>query len=100
MFSMMSLDQLHEQNNWTIKSSVTSIFVNKADYSAFVWWETCGLEVSRIIIEFEATFWPPTEDSNSYHKNSSNFASKLYKDIKTLHEALPVNLFMFENETL
>ena len=100
MFLMMSFDQLHEQNNRKIKSSVTSSFFNKADYSTFVWWKTCGLDVSRIIIESEDTFWPPTEDSNSYHENSSNFASKLYKDIKTLHEALLVNLLIFENEIL
>ena len=40
------------------------------------------------------------ENSNSHHEDSSNFAGKLYKHIKKLPEALPVNPFLFENEMI
>ena len=56
--SKTALDQLHEQNNRKIKSSVTSSFTNRADDSALIRWETCGAELSRIINEFEDTFRP------------------------------------------
>ena len=45
LFSKMALDQLHKQNNRTIKSSVTSTFANRADDSALIRWETCGAEL-------------------------------------------------------
>ena len=56
--SKTALDQLHEQNNRKIKSSVTSSFTNRADDSALIRWETCGAKLSRIINEFEDTFRP------------------------------------------
>ena len=58
VFSKMALDQLNEQNNRTIKSSVPSSLANRADDSALIRWETCGAELSRIINEFEGTFRP------------------------------------------
>ena len=67
---MMWLDQLHEQNNRTIKSSVASNFANRVDDSALIWWETCDAEISRIIKEFEDTFIPKIENSNNHHKDS------------------------------
>ena len=35
VFSTMALDQIHEQNNWTIKSSTESSFPNRVDDSVF-----------------------------------------------------------------
>ena len=58
VFSMMSLDQLHEQNNRAIKSSVAINFANRTDDLALIRWDTCGEEISRIINEFEDTFRP------------------------------------------
>ena len=95
----MALDQLHEQNNWTIKSLMASNFANRVDDLAFIWWETCSAEMSRIINEFEDTFRPQTENSNNHHEDSSSFAGKFYSDIKT-YEALPVNLFMLKNKMI
>ena len=46
-FSQMALDQVHKQNNRTIKScGGTTHFVNKAEESALIWWEMCGPEVT------------------------------------------------------
>ena len=48
--SQMALDQVHEQNNGTIKScGGTTDLVNKVEESALIRWETCGPEVARII---------------------------------------------------
>ena len=35
VFSTMALDQIHEQNIWTIKSSTESSFANRVNDSAF-----------------------------------------------------------------
>ena len=94
---MMALDQLHEQNNWAIKSLMASDFANRA---ALIRWEICGAEISQIINEFEETFRPEIENSSNHHEDSPIFAGKFYRDIKTLYEALPVNLFMLKNEMI
>ena len=51
----MALDQVHEQNNRVIKSSCGGAinYVNQADDSALIRWETCGPDIARIITEFE-----------------------------------------------
>ena len=84
---MMASDQLHEENNWTIKSSVASSFANRADDSALIRWETCSAEALRITNEFEDTFRPQIEDTNNHCEDSSSFAGKFYRDIKTLYKA-------------
>ena len=56
VFSMIALDQLHQQNNRTIKSSIANKFANKADDSVFFRWETCSAEISPIINESEDIF--------------------------------------------
>ena len=97
---MMALDQLHEQNNRTIKGLMASNFANRVDDLALIRWETCGAEISRIINESEDTFGPETENSSNHHENSSSFAGKFYRGIKTLYEALPVNPLMLKNEMI
>ena len=100
VFSKMALDQLHEQNNRTIKSSVASSFANRADDSALIRWETCGAELSRIINEFEDTFRSQVKSSNNHHEDCISFSFKFYSDIKALYEALPLNPFMVEDDMI
>ena len=53
-FSRMALDQVHEQNNKTMKGQGgASSFLNLQNDSALIRWETCGPEVARIVSEFE-----------------------------------------------
>ena len=80
----MALDQLHEQNNRTIESSVASSFANRADDSDLTRWETCGAELSRIINEFGDTFRPQVKSSNNHHKDCISFSFKFYSDIKNV----------------
>ena len=96
----MALDQLHEQNNQTIKSSMASNFANRVGDLSLIWWETCGAKISRIINEFKDTFRPEIENSSNHHEDSSSFAGKFYRDIKTLYEAFPVNPFMLKNKMI
>ena len=53
-FSMMSLDQVHEQNNAVIKDSGGATdLLNKVDETSLLWWEVCNPELARLVIEFE-----------------------------------------------
>ena len=46
-FSQMTLDQVHDQNNRTIKScGGATDLANKFEESALIRWETCGPEVA------------------------------------------------------
>ena len=96
----MALDQLQEQNNCTITSSVASSYANRTDDSALIRWETCGEETSQIFDEFRDTFRLQIENSNSHHEDSSSFADNLYKPIKLLYEALPLNPFSLKNKMI
>ena len=60
-FSRMALDQVHEQNNCTIKSwGGATDLVNEGDESALIQCETYGPDVSRMINEFEESMKPDT----------------------------------------
>ena len=100
VITMMALNQLQEQNNWTITSSVASSYANRTHDSALIRWETCGEETSRIFDEFKDKFRPQIENSNSHHEDSSSFAHNLYKPIKLLYEALLVNPFSLKNKMI
>ena len=71
--SMMALDQLHDQNSRTIKSSVASNLANRADSSAFVWWEICGAKILMGV------------------KTQLDLKLKIVTIILKIHEALLVN---------
>ena len=69
-FSQMALDQVHEQNNRTIKScGGATDLVNKVEESALIRWGTCDSEVPRIINEFEESMKleTPEEDDSNLH---------------------------------
>ena len=69
----MALDQLHEQNNRTVKSSMASNFANRVGDLSLIRWETCGAKISQIINEFKDTFRPEIENSSNHHEDSSRF---------------------------
>ena len=70
---MMALDQLHDQNSRTIKSSVASNLANRADCSAFIWWEICGAKILMGV------------------KTHLDLKLKMVTIILKIHEALLVN---------
>ena len=99
----MALDQLHEQNNQTSKRPMVGNFAYRAGILVLTWSKIYSVEISRIINEFEDTFRPHIENSNSYHTDlihDTSFAGKFSKDVKTLNKALPVNPLMIEKKLL
>ena len=95
----MALDQVHEQNNRTIKfcGGATGL-VNNVEKSALIRWETCGPEVARIINEFEESMkleTPEEDDSNLHlhHEDSATYRKKLSSDVKTLCKSMTINPF-------
>ena len=96
-FSQMPLDQVHEQNNRTMKScrGATDL-VNKVDESALIRWETCGPEVARIINEYEESMkleTPGEDDSNLHlhHEDSAKYRKKFSSDVKILCKSMTIN---------
>ena len=98
-FSQMALDQVHEQNNCTIKScGGATDLVNKVEESALIRWGTCGSEVPRIINEFEESMkleTPEEDDSNLHlhHEDSATYKKKISSDVKTLRKSMTINPF-------
>ena len=98
-FSQMALDQVHEQNNHTIKScGGATDLVNKVKESALIRWGTCGSEVPRIINEFEESMKLETleeDDSNLhlYYEDSATYRKKFSSDVKSLCKSMTINAF-------
>ena len=83
-FSQIVLDQVHGQNNRTIKScgGVTDL-VNNVEVSALIRWETCGPEIVQIINEFEKSMKLEAleeDDSNLHlhHEDSATYKKKVF----------------------
>ena len=98
-FSQIVLDQVHGQNNCTIKScgGVTDL-VNKVEESAVIWCKTCGPEVPRIINEFEKSvkLEAPEEDDSYLHLHHEDYATyrkTFSSDVKTLCKSMTINPF-------
>ena len=99
-FSQMALDQVHEQNNHTIKScGGATDLVNKVevriDLGVMV-----GPEVTRIINEFEESMKlevPEEDDPNLHlhHEDSATYKKRFSSDVRTLSicEPIPKNNF-------
>ena len=66
----MAKDQVHEKNNKIIKrlGGATSL-LNPQDESALIMWETCGLEVPRIVArtEFEDSLYDQNASTKMYN---------------------------------
>ena len=103
-FSSMAFDQIHEQNNKTIKGNggATNYF-NKQDESALLRWETCGPEVARIVAEFEECLHRKnTSDESSplkHHEDNEIFRESFVKDVTCLYDKILCNPFELDKLT-
>ena len=66
-FSRIALDQVHEQNNRTIKTTGGTNLMNKFD-SPLIRWETCGADIARLVLEFEDSIYHAKPRSSSSSK--------------------------------
>ena len=98
-FSQMTFDQVHKQNNRTIKScGGATDLANKIEESAMTQWETCDPEVARVINEFEEPMkleMLEDDDSNLhlYHEDSAAYRKRFSSDVKTLYKSVTINPF-------
>ena len=92
----MALDQVHEQNNKIIKGvgGATSL-LNTQDESVLIRWETSGLEVARIISEFEDSLYNQGASSSAakHHEDNKNVRQKFSRDVESVYQAIPRNPF-------
>ena len=91
----MALDQVHEQNNKMIKGvgGATSL-LNTQDESVLIRWETSGLEVARIISEFEDSLYNQGASSSAAkHEDNKNVRQKFSRDVESVYQAIPCNPF-------
>ena len=83
-FSQMTLDQVHEQNNRTIKScGGATVLLNKFEELALILWDMCGPDVARIINKFEESMKleTPEEDDSNLHlhdEDSATYRKKVF----------------------
>ena len=100
LFSIMPLDQMHEQNNKYIKGfSGATHLVNHCDDSAFVRWELCGPELSRILCEFEEDIdVPKGQKIHRHHGDNVTFQNNFNSDSSKVYKGFSCN--PFEMKTL
>ena len=93
-FSKMAIDQLHEQNNEIIKGTgAATHLLNGADPSGLVRWETCGMEVIRLVGEFENTMKKTTDAAGKHHEDSPSFQKQFSSDVKKVFDGMTINPF-------
>ena len=103
-FSSMPFDQIHEQNNKSIKGNggATNYF-NKQDESSLLRWETCGPEVARILSEFEKCLSRKniSDESSSlkHHEDNEMFRESFVKDVTYLYDNVLCNPFELDKLT-
>ena len=89
------MDQVHEQSNKIITGvgGATSL-LNTQDESALIKWETCRLEVARIVSEFEDSLYNQDAFSNAAkHEDKEKFRQKFNRDVESVYQAIPCNPF-------
>ena len=101
-FSMMAVDQVHEQNNRIIKEAGGAAnFLNLNDESALVRWETTGAELALRVGSFEenlpqANSSDHAKSKHHHHEESPAFQKRFDSDVKTMYNAMHQNPFEYE----
>ena len=93
-FSLLGLDQVHEQNNAVMKGmgGVTSS-VNKEDESSLARWGLCIHELASIIEEYEheETELDSPHEAQHHHEDTMAFQKRFSADVSCLEKAIISN---------
>ena len=93
----------NEQNNKLIKAcGGASDLLNNVDNSALIRWETCSLEIARVMLEFKDCLDQNeilAESSTRHHKDSQTFHERFSYDFNRLIKCITVNPFMQDHLT-
>ena len=77
-FSAIPIDQAHEQNNDTVKSSGGAVGLTE-NPSAFRKWMIAGPEQARLLTEFDMTYFYTEDENNLQHHEEGLSAQKTFK---------------------
>ena len=97
----MAFDQMHEQNNKTIKGSGgAKHLLNKCDESGLIRWETIGTDIARIIVEFEESIDIQGKNIRTkHHEDNASFQKNFVSDIKKVISSFTNNPFKLNELT-
>ena len=102
-FSLMGLDQVHEQNNAVMKGiGGATPSLNKVDESSLARWGLCIHELASIINEYESD----DTDKNfkiealHHHEDTAAFQKRFTRDVDTLDKAPMTNPFKQDKITV
>ena len=102
-FSLMGLDQIHEQNNAVMKGmgGATSS-LNKVDESSLARWGLCIHELASIVneYEFEVNDMNSPHKAQRHHEGSVAFQKRFTTDVNCLEKAVISNPFILEKLTV
>ena len=98
-FSILAIDQIHEQNNKNIKGSGgTRHLLNKTDESGLIRWETIGTDIARILSEFEDIINEPTKVRlKKHHEDNESFQELFCGYVQ--YDEIVANPFLLEKLT-
>ena len=102
-FSLMGLDQIHEQNNAVMKDmGGATPSLNKVDESSFARWGPCIHELASIVNEydFEQNDMNSTYEAQRHHEDSVAFQKRFTTDVNCLEKAVISNPFILEKLTV
>ena len=98
VFSKISPDQVHEQNNEVIKGLGGAIpLLNRENDSGLERWELSGTEVARLINEFEGITNESQTPLEKHHENTPVFQKRFVSDVKKLESCFPCNPFQIND---
>ena len=87
-FSMMSLDQNHEQENEMIKGDGGAVGLTECP-TALRRWMIAGPEIARLVREFECSFGVQCSTKNiTHHEQTPSVQKNFAKDVKSMSAAL------------
>lgn len=102
IFSAISVDQAHEQNNAVVKGDGGAVGLTQ-DPSALRRWMVSGPEISRLIQEFESGIQlKPEENNRLHHEQYHSFQVKYVAKVRALYSTLKElgNPFLENDEDL
>ena len=84
IFSRVSPDQVHEQNNEIIKGLGGGIpLLNRENYSGLERWKLSGTEVTHLIDVFESELYDePCGKPKKHHEDTEAFQNRFRSDVK------------------
>ena len=103
-FSLIGLDQVHEQNNAIMKGmGGATLLFNQVDESSLARWGLCVNELASIINEYESDGDCDNDDGSfesRHHEDTNAFQNRFTCDVEKLGQAIVSNPFKLDKLTV